>query len=145
MPAITTTEILKEEEQQHELLVGHGESILVVDDEDQISEVTRKMLETHGYKVITASDGKEAIALYSQYRELIKAVLIDMMMPVMDGLSCIRELRKANPELKVIAVSGLAEKDKLAKVNESQVQAFLSKPYATEELLKNIHDIVSTK
>ena len=65
LPAITTTETLKAEEQQLELPAGHGESILVVDDEDQIREITKSILETHGYKVITANDGKEAIALYS--------------------------------------------------------------------------------
>ena len=98
-----------------------------------------------GYKVIIANDGKEAIALYSQHREKIKLVLMDMMMPVMDGPASIRELCKTNPEVKVIAVSGLTEKDKLAKVDDPQVQAFLSKPYTAEKLLKTIHEVMSTK
>jgi PAS domain S-box-containing protein len=145
LPAITTTETLKAQEHQQELPAGHGESILVVDDEDQIREITKKILEKHGYKVITANDGKEAIVLYSQHKEEIKLVLMDMMMPVMDGTSCIRELRKANPEIKIIAVSGLTEKDKLAKVDDFHAQAFLSKPYAAEKLLNAIHDIIGTK
>jgi nitrogen-specific signal transduction histidine kinase/CheY-like chemotaxis protein len=145
LPAITTTETLKAQEHQYELPAGHGESILVVDDEDQILEITKKTLEKHGYKVITANDGKEAIALYLQHRDEIKLVLMDMMMPAMDGSASIRELRKANPEIKIIAVSGLTEKDKLAKVDDAHVQAFLSKPYAAEKLLSTIHDIISTK
>jgi PAS domain S-box-containing protein len=145
LPAITTPETLKAQEHQHELPAGHGELILVVDDEDQILEVTKKTLEKHGYKVITANDGKEAISSYLQHRGEIKLVLIDMMMPVMDGTSCIRELRKANPELKVIAVSGLTETDKLAKVDDAHVQAFLTKPYAAEKLLNAIYDIISSK
>ena len=141
LPAITTTETLKVQQHQHELPVGHGESILVVDDEDQIREMTKKTLETHGYRVITANNGEEAIALYKQNREEIKLVLMDMMMPVMDGLMSIQELRKANPEVKIIAVSGLTEKDKIAKVDDLQVQAFLAKPYTAEKLLNTIRDV----
>jgi PAS domain S-box-containing protein len=145
LPASTTTETLKAQKYQQELPAGHGESILVVDDEEQILEITKKTLEKHGYKVITANDGKEAIALYLQYREEIKVVLMDMMMPVMDGPASIREIRKINPEVKVIANSGLTETDKLAKADDVHVQAFLSKPYAAEKLLNAINDIISTK
>jgi CheY-like chemotaxis protein len=63
----------------------------------------------------------------------------------MDGSASIRELHKVNPEIKIIAVSGLTEKDKLAKVDDAHVQAFLTKPYAAEKLLNAIHDIISTK
>lgn len=125
--------------------VGHGELILVVDDEDQIREMTKKTLETHGYRVITAKDGKEAIELYTQNREEIKLVLMDLMMPVMGGSMSIRELRKANPEVKIIAVSGLTQKDKIAKVDEILVQAFLTKPYTAEKLLNTIHEVSSAK
>jgi PAS domain S-box-containing protein len=140
LPAITTNETLKAQEHQRELPGGHGELILVVDDEDQIREMTKKTLETHGYRVITANDGKAAIELYTKNRDDIKLVLMDMMMPVMDGSVSIRELRKAYPEVKIIAVSGLTQKDKIAEV-EIQVQAFLAKPYTAEKLLNTIHEV----
>jgi len=143
LPAITTTETLKAQQHQHELPAGHGELILVVDDEEQIREMTKKTLETHGYKVITANDGKEAIALYAQKRDEIQLVLMDMMMPVMDGSESIRELRKANPEVKIITVSGLTEKDKIEKVDDVQVQAFLMKPYTAEKLLNTISEVLN--
>jgi two-component system cell cycle sensor histidine kinase/response regulator CckA len=145
LPAITTPEILIAQEYQHELPEGHGESILVVDDEDQIREVTKKTLETHGYRVITANNGEEAIALYKQNREEIKLVLMDMMMPVMDGSVSIRELRKTNPEVKIIAVSGLSEKDKITKADDIQIQAFLMKPYTAQKLLKAIYEVSNAK
>jgi PAS domain S-box-containing protein len=145
LPAITTPETLKVQEHQHELPAGDGELILVVDDENQIREITKKTLETHGYRVITANDGKEAISLYSKYREKIKLALMDMMMPVMDGSTSIRELHKINPKLKIIAVSGLTEKDKLAKDYETYIHAFLTKPYTTEKLLSTIYDVINTK
>jgi len=88
---------------------------------------------------------RRLLALYSQHKEKIKLVLMDMMMPVMDGPSSILEIHKINPEVKVVAVSGLTEKDKLAKVDDAHVQAFLSKPYAAEKLLKTIHEVMSTK
>ena len=142
MPAVTTTETLKAQKRQYELPIGHGESILVVDDEDQIRELTKKTLETHGYRVITANDGEEAITLYKQNRDEIKLVLMDMMMPVMGGSASIRELRKVNPDIKIIGVSGLTEKDKLAEVAHINVNAFLSKPYTAEKLLRNIYVIL---
>ena len=145
MGIFSCNETLQAQEHQHELPAGHGEFILVVDDEDQIREITKKILETHGYRVITANDGKEAIELYIQNREEIKLVLMDMMMPVMDGSVSIRELRKANPEVKIIAVSGLTQKDKIAKVDGILVQAFLTKPYTAEKLLNTIHEVSSAK
>jgi len=69
---------------------------------------------------------------------------MDMMMPVMDGSASIREIRKINPDIKIIAVSGLTEKDKLAKV-AGLTDAFLSKPYTTEKLLKTTREVLSTK
>ena len=102
-------------------------------------------METHGYRVITANDGKEAVRLYLKYREKIKLVLMDLMMPIMDGPTSIRELHKISPELKIIAVSGLTEKDIIANVYETYIHAFLSKPYTTEKLLNTIYDVINTK
>jgi len=144
LPAITTPETLTAQEKQLELPSGHGESILIVDDEDLIREITKRTLKKHGYKVMTANDGKEAIALYSKYKE-IKVVLMDMMMPIMDGSTSIRELHKIDPELKIIAVSGLTEKEKLAKVDKTHIHAFLMKPYTTEKLLNSIYDAINTE
>ncbi len=144
LPAITTTETQKMEEPYRELVTGHGELILVVDDEDQIRDITSSALKTHGYRVLTASNGLEAIALYEQNKEEIKLVLMDMMMPVMDGLEGIQELRKINPELKIIAASGLTERDKLTKA-AGTMNAFLPKPYTTGKLLRNIQEVLSAK
>jgi signal transduction histidine kinase/ActR/RegA family two-component response regulator len=144
LPVVKTTEVQKAEEQL-ELLAGHGELILIVDDEAMVREITSSILETHGYRVLTANDGTEAIKVYKQNKEKIKAVIMDMMMPVMDGQTCIRALRKVNPDIKIIAVSGLAEKEKLAKVAVTHVKAFLPKPYVAKKLLKTIHEVIRAK
>ncbi|KPQ44324.1 MAG: sensory transduction histidine kinase [Candidatus Methanoperedens nitroreducens] len=144
LPAITTTETQKAEEPAHERFRGSGELILIVDDEAQIRDITSSVLQTNGYRVLTANNGLEAIALYEQNREEIKIVLMDMMMPVMDGLASIQELRKINPQLKIIAASGLTEKDKLTKA-AGTVNAFLPKPYTAEKLLRTIHEVLSAE
>ncbi|VVB53134.1 Methyl sulfide methyltransferase-associated sensor [uncultured archaeon] len=143
LPAIKT-EIQKEEEQL-KLYIGHGELILIAEDEGSIREITSSTLKTYGYKVLISSDGAEAVALYAQNKDKVKVVLMDMMMPVMDGYASIRAIHKINPEVKVIAVSGLAEKDKIAKIGSSHAKAFLPKPYTAERLLKTIHEIISTE
>ncbi len=144
LPAIIT-EVQEAETQKPELPIGYGGLILVVEDEDSIRETTIAMLEGHGYKVLTANDGAEAVALYAQNKEKIELVLMDMMMPVMGGTACIQVLRKINPEVKIIAVSGLADKDELDQIANIHIQAFLPKPYAAERLLKTIHEVLSTK
>ncbi len=143
LPAIKT-EMQNVEEQQVELLVGHGELVLVAEDEDSVREVTISTLEENGYKVLMANDGAEAVALYAQNKDKINVILMDMMMPVMDGHASIRAIRRINPGIKIIAVSGLAEKDKLKNVADN-TNAFLPKPYTAERLLKTIHEVLSAK
>jgi len=129
------------EEQEQELPLGNGELILVVDDEVAIRDVTKSSLESHNYKAITASDGIEAIALYAEYQDRISLVLTDMVMPSMDGLTTIRTLRKINPDVKIIAVSGLSSNDKINIAYDMGVKAFLSKPYTASELLQTISTV----
>ncbi|WP_315786551.1 ATP-binding response regulator [Fischerella sp. JS2] len=123
-----------------ELLKGNGELVLVVDDEAKILETTKISLETYNYRVITAKDGIEAIALYAQYQDDISIVLMDMMMPLMDGVTTTRTLQKINSQVKIIAVSGLATNDKL--MGNAAVKGFLAKPYTTKELLQTLHSVL---
>ncbi|MGB6294795.1 MAG: response regulator [Rivularia sp. (in: cyanobacteria)] len=120
---------------------GEGELILVVDDEDSIRDITKKSLESYNYKAITASDGIEAIALYAERRDEISVVLTDIIMPVMDGLTTIRTLQKINPQVKIIAVSGLISNDKINTITEIGIKAFLSKPYTAKQLLQTIGNV----
>ncbi len=117
--------------------------ILVVEDEHAIREITKTSLETYNYKVLTASDGIEAIALYAQHKNEISAVLMDMMMPSMDGPTAIHTLKKINPQVKIIAISGLASSDRVAAAMDTGVKAFLAKPYTAKELLNTINAVLS--
>jgi signal transduction histidine kinase len=139
LPAVETMETQAVGELEPGL--GNGELILVVDDEAAIRESTKTSLETYNYKVMTASDGIEAIAVYVQHRAQISLVVIDLRMPTMDGPTTIRTLQKLNPQVKIVAVSGLASNTQVASVGNG-VKAFLSKPYTTQELLKNIDELL---
>ncbi|VVB55339.1 Chemotaxis protein CheY [uncultured archaeon] len=139
-----TTGIHEACEEQSGLLTGNGEWILVAEDEESIQDITSSILEENEYKLLNAKDGAEAVALYAENIDKIKLVLVDMMMPIMDGQASIRAIRKINPEVKIIAVSGLTEKDRLAKVADL-TNAFLPKPYTAEELLKTIHEVLCAK
>jgi CheY-like chemotaxis protein len=123
--------------------LGHGEVILVVDDELAIREITRSTLEAFGYRVLTASDGTDAVALYAQNRDTVKLVLTDMMMPYLDGVATIRALQKIDPNVKVIGSSGLADDQKASEVHGLGVKAFLAKPYTADELLKAVSDTLA--
>jgi len=142
LPAIETMQTKQAKEEHAELPVGHGELILVVDDEVPIQEITRETLETYGYTVLTASDGTEAVALYAENKERIQVVLMDMMMPYMDGPAAIRALQKLNPQVKIIAASGLKMNGKSAEAASAGVKTFLSKPYTAEKLLKTLAEIL---
>ncbi|MEH1808663.1 hybrid sensor histidine kinase/response regulator [Nostoc sp.] len=122
---------------------GHGELILVVDDEAAIQEITITSLEAHNYKILVASDGIEAIALYAQNRDKISAVLMDIMLPSLDGLTAMRTLQKINPQVRIIASSGLMSENKLSAVAAIGVNTFLSKPYTVNELLLSLQKVLS--
>ena len=133
LPGVKEDEVQQWEEIY--LPTGHGERILIVDDEVFIRELAQVTLTKYGYQVLTASNGIEAVDLYAQHQDEISVVLLDMMMPSMDGLSTIRYLQKINSSVKIIAMSGLAFNVMLAEADQLGVTAFLSKPYTQEELL----------
>ncbi|MBI2938050.1 MAG: PAS domain S-box protein [Thaumarchaeota archaeon] len=141
LPAIETG---KTQETTEELKIpsGNNETVLVVEDETSIREITKSTLQKYGYNVLTASDGVEAVATYTKNRGKINVVLMDLMMPSMDGEASIKALRKMNPKVKIIAVSGLVEKDRNAYVRDT-VQALLPKPYTAEKLLRTLHEAMN--
>ncbi|WP_054469679.1 PAS domain S-box protein [Planktothricoides sp. SR001] len=119
---------------------GNGELILIVEDEALIQEITKTALENYNYRTMIASDGIEALSLYAQHQQEISVVLMDMMLPNLDGLTAIRTLQKINPQVKIIATSGIMANQKLAL--EANVKTFLVKPYTTSKLLEALTEIM---
>ncbi len=119
---------------------GSGELILVADDELAIRDILRLTLQSHGYKVLTAVDGPEAVALCAQNKGQVKAAIVDVMMPFMDGPATIRALQKIDPGLRFVAVSGLSE-NRTAEPLEGAKISFLSKPFTTEQILTTLRGL----
>jgi CheY-like chemotaxis protein len=121
---------------------GRNELVLVVDDEPPIRDITRQTLEGFGYRVLTAADGAEAVALYAQQPQAIAVVITDMMMPVMDGAATIQVLARINPAVKIIAASGLAVAENIAKATGAGAPDFLAKPYSARALRQLVRDVI---
>jgi two-component system, cell cycle sensor histidine kinase and response regulator CckA len=119
---------------------GKQQLILAIDDERAIGELIKSTLETYNYRVITAESGTEALDIYVNRIEEIDLVLIDMMMPIMDGLSTITALHQLNPDLPVVAMSGLSSTEAIAQAKRFGCRYFLPKPYTTGDLLQVISD-----
>lgn len=122
--------------------IGQGESILVVDDEPLILAMTGTALSNAGYQVLTASGGHEAISIFSRAEGPIHLVILDMMMPDMDGLQTMAALRAINPAIRIIACSGLRTAQREAEVLRLGATAFLPKPYSDQQLLKTLGDVL---
>ncbi|MDB9532961.1 PAS domain S-box protein [Nodularia spumigena CS-1038] len=127
------------------LPTGNGELILVVDNEAAITQITKTTLEIHNYRVLIAQNGIEALTLYTQYQQDIKLVLIDLMISSMAGGTAIRTLQVINPEVQIIAMSGLASAAALARATVTGIHGFLAKPFTADELLNSIHDVLVAK
>ncbi len=121
---------------------GRGERILVVDDEPSVRQITKGTLEAFGYRVVEAADGAEAVALFTPLRHEIAAVITDMMMPVMDGAATIKVLRRIDPNVRIIAASGLSADGRVAEVAGAGVRHFLAKPYGAETLLRTLRAVL---
>lgn len=118
---------------------GKGECILVVDDEADIREISRTILEKNGYKVVLASDGVAAITVFTEKRQEIKGVILDMLMPVMDGAVALKIIRRITPQIPILAVSGMTEE---MPVREDENTIILSKPFGKPELLIALHTLL---
>ncbi len=137
LPAHSSAE-MGPEEQDAAWPRGNGECILLVDDETSILNVTQQTLEAFGYRVLTATHGANAVSLFGMHRDKIALVLIDMMMPVMDGPSTISALRSIDPNVRIVAASGLNASGTFPLAAKAGVQHFLAKPFTTGTMLSTL-------
>ncbi len=120
-------------------VTGDG-TILVVDDEDLVLQVARRVLEHAGYKVLTAADGREGLELFERHARDISLVLLDLTMPRMDGGETVRELRRVRDDVKVLLTSGYDEEEATGGLEGSQLAGFIQKPYVAAALLSKVRE-----
>lgn len=118
---------------------GHGEMLLVVEDEPEIRNLMRHLLSHYGYDVITAEDGNSGVLQYFRYKHDIQLVLLDMMMPGLDGNALSQLIRSAGGDTKILAMTGL--EDVPAK-DISEADGYLKKPFSNVELLQMVHKLL---
>ncbi|HOA07340.1 MAG TPA: PAS domain S-box protein [Spirochaetota bacterium] len=117
------------------IYTGHG-TVLLADDEEVMRLVGKGLLEKFGYNVILAEDGSKAAEIYKKEKDNIDLVILDMIMPVMSGRDCFFEIKKINPDAKIIIASGFIQSHDLSELQENGLNAFIHKPFKSHELSK---------
>ncbi|MBA4393285.1 MAG: hypothetical protein C0407_07005 [Desulfobacca sp.] len=133
--------IVSEEKSKEEPVRGQ-ETILLVDDEEVVLQVTREILESLGYLVLLAKNGREAISLFQDRHEDIALVILDMIMPDLKGSQTYDSLKEVDPKVKVLLSSGYSVDGQATTLLERGCKAFIQKPYTVSELSKKVRDIL---
>ncbi len=116
--------------------------VLFVDDEKNILFVGKHTLTKAGYVVYTAADGEKAVEKYKSNRNAIDCVILDLTMPVMDGVDCLRELKKIDPSVKVILSSGYNQQEVENRIHLEEIAGYLKKPYGLEALRAEVKKVL---
>jgi two-component system, cell cycle sensor histidine kinase and response regulator CckA len=128
--------------QEIALAPGKGR-ILVVDDEEMVRTVTKEMLSSLGYQVVTVNDGQEAIEYYRGFGKEIDLVIIDMIMPKLGGRDCFRTLKTINPSVKAILATGYDRNGAAQEILDAGVLGFVQKPYQMSQLSEVIANVLT--
>jgi two-component system cell cycle sensor histidine kinase/response regulator CckA len=121
---------------------GKCETILVVDDEPNFLEVTSRLLNRANYRVITASNGKDALKLYGEHRKEIRLVILDLLMPEMNGKQCLEALRNIDPKVRVLIATGNATQGMAEDLKAAGARRFIKKPFDIARLLEKIRKVI---
>lgn len=121
--------------------VSNNGTILVIDDEDHVRQVTAQMLRRSGFTVLTASDGPGGIDLFRMHADMITCVMLDMTMPTMSGEMVFHEIRRIKPDARILLVSGHSEQAVVSHFVEQQYVKFLQKPYTFQNLLQHVRQM----
>lgn len=117
-------------------------TVLFVDDEEIIRRIGTQILSREGYTVLTASDGMEALGVYEQNRDRVLCVVLDLVMPKMDGMQTFRQLRKSSPGLGIILTTGYHEDEIRKRFGTLKLQGFLRKPFSASALLGMVRQAI---
>jgi CheY-like chemotaxis protein len=134
-------EVVEEKESVMEILKG-TETVLLVDDEHMVLDVDVLMLGELGYRVMTATSGREAIDLYQEKMDEIDVVILDMIMPEMNGGETYDRLKEINPRIKVLLSSGYSINGEARNILERGCEGFIQKPFNINELSQKLREIL---
>ena len=139
---VTTRKVIYKTEPVEEVIYGSG-TVLLVDDEPVIIEVGKKILESIGYTVLTAQSGLDAIALYSQNKNDIQAVIMDMIMPNMSGGELFDRLKRIDPEARILLCSGYSIEGQAQEILDKGCKGFIQKPFSVSQLSTRLREAIA--
>jgi PAS domain S-box-containing protein len=122
--------------------LGHGETILLAEDDDQVRKAVKICLEDHGYNTIETENGEEAVRMFKENKEKVSMVVMDVIMPVINGWEAHREIKKFKPDVKTIFMSGYTDDIIAKKGILDEEAAFIPKPIVPEILLRKIREVL---
>jgi PAS domain S-box-containing protein len=143
LPAMPGESVVAKEVNAPEEAPGHGELILLVDDEKGVLEMSRLVLERSGYRIETAKDGIEGLAYFAKHADEVALVITDIHMPNFDGISLIKAMRQLNPNVPIIGSTGQVSESEEAKLSSLALNRFLKKPYSKRQLLSAAADLLA--
>jgi CheY-like chemotaxis protein len=123
---------------------GAGGTVLFAEDEEMVRELGTLLLNSLGFTVLAAADGREAVELFQAHRQEIVCAMLDLVMPLMDGAEALRELRRLQPDLRVIICSGYDEQRVSSQLKGLGTVAFLQKPYQIADLADKLQALLVT-
>ncbi len=141
---VSEKDVIHEIETSKKILTG-TETILFIDDEERILEAGIHMLELLGYNLIVCKNGDEAVKIYSEYKDDIDMVILDMIMPGMDGGEVFDRLKVIHPDVKVLLSSGYSINGNASKILERGCNGFIQKPFTMEQLSTRVREILDKK
>jgi len=136
--------IVPKEKESSRMIARGTETILLVDDEEMILEIGKKMLNAMDYTVLAARGGKEALEIYQKKKDQIDVVVLDMIMPDMSGSEAFDRLKRINPDIKVVLASGYSLDGQASKIMERGCKGFIQKPFDMKRLSHKIREVVDT-
>jgi len=139
---ISSAESMRDMTVTREMPAFGTETILLVDDDDRIRELAREMIETGGYKVLTASSGEEALRIYAAHRGEVSLVILDLIMPGMGGKRCLEEILQIDPDLRILLASGYSSNGLTIDETGSGARGFITKPYDAKYILTAIRKVL---
>lgn len=122
---------------------GNGQTILVIDDEKIIVDMAADMLKSLGYNVITAINGLEGLQKYKENKNVINLVILDLLMPEMNGSTCFENLKIIDPQVNVIISSGIGDIKKKDELTKQGIRDYIEKPYSMQKIAEKIDKVIN--
>lgn len=132
----------EEDYDEGEIKLEGNEKILLVDDEESLLKITSGILNTFGYKTYTASDGQQALEIFKKKKDKIDLIILDLLMPGMDGAKCLNSMLNISPDAKILVASGYTIGNTMRKLLRLGAKGVIRKPFEIKQMLKAVRNVL---